>query len=446
MLHSTVKLRVAICGNGIGGLTHAYALSRFPSISVNVYESTPELSVFGAGIGMWPRTWAVLEAMGLADDMRKVSLSFPAQDKTLAFSFRRSDQAKGIEFLKMKGRGNLTTFHRGHFQGTVLRRLPPSCQIHYSKRLNSYSRDDNGPIRLHFQDGTTATCDVLVGADGIRSVTRSCLLLERSAVAQSKGRSPADTSQLDPEFSGWTAYRSLIPCDGLGTRGSDGISLPQHPVVYIGQNNFIIVYPVSFGQMINLVVFNLKKELQGSIYPGHWSENVGLNEVYSLTSFEKWEPEARAWLKLIQNPTKWAIHTVKPLSSYVFENVALLGDAAHACVPHQGTGAGQAIEDAYILAELLGHSSTTRDTIPRALRIYDSIRRPWTQEVANRAQLNGRYLALGLDGFDFDNSPVIDIERNLRKLGSLLMDNWKWSWETDVREVLQKAIERLEEV
>jgi salicylate hydroxylase len=102
------------------------------------------------------------------------------------------------------------------------------------------------------------------------------------------------------------------------------------------------------------------------------------------------------------------------------------------------------VKDAYVLAELLGHPSTTRDTIPRALSIYDSIRRPWTQDLAERARINGQCLALHLDNLDFENFSSNIIAHNLHKLGGVLVDNWKWAWETDARQMLHRAIEQLE--
>jgi salicylate hydroxylase len=88
---------------------------------------------------------------------------------------------------------------------------------------------------------------------------------------------------------------------------------------------------------------------------------------------------------------KWAIHTVKPLWSFVSNRVALIGDAAHAMAPHQGAGAGQSIEDAYVLPTLLGHSRTTLNTIPRALTIYDTVRQPFANKVAEQSRLNCQY-------------------------------------------------------
>ncbi|KAK1230959.1 hypothetical protein PQX77_005933 [Marasmius sp. AFHP31] len=413
-------------------------------MSVAIYEAAPKGIIYGAGIGMWPRTWEVLRKVGLADELKKVSLSFPADNDPLTFSFRKSDQREGIEFFNMQGRGSMRTFHRSDFQQKLLEHIPPHYRIQYAKRLKFFSRSRHGELDLHFEDGSYDTCDLLVGADGIGSPTRACVLREKVAEAQRHGRPRGEIDALldciRPQFSGYIAYRSVIPTQRL-----QGTALkPKSPVMYLGKNSSILAYPIALGQMMNLVVFGFDREAEGSAYRSQWSEQVDASEVYNITSFEKWEPEAQAWLECVHNPTKWAIHTVKPLPTFMSHNVALLGDAAHAFTPHQGTGAGQAIEDAYVLAELLGHPQTTREAISRTLRIYDSIRRPWVQEIAERARLNGHCLALDFEGFDFDNASSDAVAKQLRRMGDFLADNWRWCWDSSVQESLDAAIRLLE--
>jgi len=71
---------------------------------------------------------------------------------------------------------------------------------------------------LHFVDGSTAVCDILIGADGIKSVVRRCFLMERSEQAARAGRL-ADAEELlhgiNPTWTGIVAYRALIPTEKL---------------------------------------------------------------------------------------------------------------------------------------------------------------------------------------------------------------------------------------
>ncbi len=90
--------------------------------------------------------------------------------------------------------------------------------------------------------------------------------------------------------------------------------------------------------------------------------------------------------------------------------------------PQQASGAGQAIEDAFILATLLGHKLTNLSNVQTALRIYDEVRRPVAEEVAERSLVNGRLFGLQLPGLDADSEMV-----RLPEVGEAIKENWRWS-------------------
>lgn len=108
-------------------------------------------------------------------------------------------------------------FHRADFQSVLLKRL--GYPIHMSKRLASYDQSSSTePITLTFADQTTATCDLLVGADGINSAVRRTLF---SDIAESYAKS-GDESEAQriaeatkPVWSGQTAFRAVISADKL---------------------------------------------------------------------------------------------------------------------------------------------------------------------------------------------------------------------------------------
>ena len=100
---------------------------------------------------------------------------------------------------------------------------------------------------------------------------------------------------------------------------------------------------------------------------------------------------------MIDDPSMWAINTLKALPVALHGPVAIIGDAAHAMTPNQGSGAGQAIEDAYVLAALLTHPSVTRESIPRALKIYEKIRLPHGNDVQRRSRENGKLYEFAAD-------------------------------------------------
>jgi salicylate hydroxylase len=91
---------------------------------------------------------------------------------------------------------------------------------------------------------------------------------------------------------------------------------------------------------------------------------------------------------------RWGLYDREPLPHWTRGRLTLLGDAAHPMLPHVGQGANQAIEDAVALAAVLGHAD--HSSVPRALQIYESLRRERCGRVQHRARVNGaRYDASG---------------------------------------------------
>ncbi len=129
----------------------------------------------------------------------------------------------------------------------------------------------------------------------------------------------------------------------------------------------------------------------------------------------------------------WALFDMLPAPTYYKGNVVLLGDAAHASTPHQGAGAGQALEDAFILSMLLGDKKTRcAGDIPAAFGAYDTIRRPRSQKVVSTSRAAGATYALQGQARD-----------DLDKVGEELLQRYKWIWDEDMSIQAEHARELL---
>jgi salicylate hydroxylase len=117
--------------------------------------------------------------------------------------------------------------HRAEFHEVLLNHSSSHCRAVPSKRLESYTQRPGAPIQLRFQDGSTATCDILIGADGLKSAVRKTMLQEAALWAESQRRN-AEAAELrnscEARFSGVLSYRTLIPAARLSS------SSPQHRV------------------------------------------------------------------------------------------------------------------------------------------------------------------------------------------------------------------------
>ncbi|KAH8111717.1 FAD/NAD-binding domain-containing protein [Phellopilus nigrolimitatus] len=447
MSESISKFTIGICGGGIAGLTAAIALSRLSSkkdIRIDIYEAAQEFAEVGAGLVMWRRPWKVMKALGLEQELAKLTETPAGEDKPhLAFEMRKSDQEKGISFYDlMVPMGNIT-FHRADFLRILAEQLDPETTTsHFFRRLTSYSlpsaSSPSSPLILKFKDGTTASCDVLIGSDGIHSATRHTLLELAAKDAEADGAEDGVKAaavlrgMVEPVWSGSVAYRGIIPREKLEKLN------PNHRAMhtaqnYMGKNKHLIVFPISRGRLINVVAFCSWPEKEGTVFEGRTVEECTKSEL--LEQYVSWEDEVQQLLQCIDNPSRWAINALKGIPIYSHDRVALMGDAAHAMTPHQGSGAGQAIEDAYILASILTHQLTTLETLPASLKVYEAWRSRQNGKLYEFA--DPRFANLDLsDGANLSESDM----KKLLDVGDAVVENRKWAWTTDIEDDRNNAI------
>ncbi|KAJ6500108.1 FAD/NAD-P-binding domain-containing protein, partial [Mycena vitilis] len=414
------KFRVAICGGGIGGLCLAVALSRHAHIRVDVYEGAGRFKEIGAGVMIWARTWRILELLGIAPHFVKVTDSPPSPDVATGFEYRRSDRPDGFKWNFIAMPYGCIRFHRAHFLDAFVDQLPEGI-AHFGKRLVSYDKGASGEIGLAFADGTSAVCDLLVGCDGIKSVVRARMLRAKAA----EHAQPQLLSLIEPKWTGTIAYRGLIPSTELPYVDGERHNTLEKPMMYCGQDKHIVAYSISQGSVVNFVAFASELDKKNTDYGGEWVTDCTKDEV--LQCFAGWESEALMLLERVDNPTKWGIHHLETLPFFVADRVALLGDAAHGMTPHLGAGAGQAIEDAYVLANVLG--AATAGTLDAALEAYQRTRLPVANGVLTGAYQSGMM-------YEF-NSPFGD---EYSTLGPAIGRQWGFLTESTPEGEAEKAV------
>jgi salicylate hydroxylase len=122
-----------------------------------------------------------------------------------------------------------------------------------------------------------------------------------------------------------------------------------------------------------------------------------------------------------------------PIESYSFGSITLLGDAAHASTSHSGAGAGMAVEDAFILSELLSDACISQSDIPAALAAYDAVRRPRTQRLVQYSRESGTLFQMRHPG----------IQDDIEKIKEELRTRQRWIWDIDLDKHLEEAKKEL---
>ena len=135
-----------------------------------------------------------------------------------------------------------------------------------------------------------------------------------------------------------------------------------------------------------------------------------------------------------ENLSTWALWDMPPAPTYTTRNVCMMGDAAHATTPFQGSGAGQAIEDALVLETLLGKVEDPLQ-IPVAFSAYDQVRRPRTQKVVSTSREAGQVFAMRAEG----------IGKDVEKMARNLETRMHWIWGRDLGAQNREAVRLFEE-
>ncbi|WP_206665529.1 salicylate 1-monooxygenase [Jejubacter calystegiae] len=410
-------LQVAIAGGGIAGVTLALALSRLPHISLSLYESAHGFSEVGAGISIGPNAVRILDWLGVGDAYREAADSLAPPWRDIWFEWRTAASADLIGTTLAPPVGQ-SSIHRADLLDLLTEKLP-SASLHFNKRIIDARTGADGRVSLEFSDGSRACCDLLIGADGIHSALRNIVLTERGL------------ARVDPLFTGTLAWRGLIETETLNRRfdwsGFDRrlIDIPQ---MHLGDNAHILTFPVKKGALINVVAFRTDPARRHVALAPDEPWVTGVSRPQLMAEFEGWSAPVRTILSAIKRPSRWALHELPPLETWHTGHIALIGDAAHAMLPHQGAGAGQGIEDAWFLSRLLSAPTLTRRDIPVVLRQYDALRRPRATAVQRTSSEAG-------DLYEMRSLAA----RQRPQLEHQLATRFDWLWQHDLRRDLERA-------
>ena len=155
--------------------------------------------------------------------------------------------------------------------------------------------------------------------------------------------------------------------------------------MWLGKAKHFLVYPLRAGALINYVGFVPADAEMKELMKESWSAPGDADAL--RREFADWDPRIGVLLRSVQKTFRSALYDRDPLPTWSRGRLTLLGDAAHAMLPHLGQGANQSIEDGMALATIL--SSVSRATAPGALLAYERLRRERAASVQTGARKNG---------------------------------------------------------
>ena len=423
MLASQPKpFKIAIVGGGLGGLALAVGLRR-RNVPFHIYEAAPKFDEIGAGVAFASNTVRALKLINpdLEAGVERCATHSSSSDNPdvwLRYMYgvnsRNGNRRKAGDHMfdiKAPGFGQLFV-HRARFLDELVRLLPQSSAS-FRKSLKHIEEVDCG-VGLNFGDGTEVKADAVVGCDGIRSRVREILL-------------GTDNTKSYPTFADAYAYRGLAPMDLAKN------VLGEHAVnghLWMCYNKYCITYPVDGGRFLNMVAITST----GTGWEGsEWRMRTTHEEM--MKDFADVGDTLRKLIDRIAKPTRWALFDMPPIPTYHRQGrIVLLGDSAHAATPHQGNGAGMAMEDACVLSHLIGKAQRAED-LKSAFAAYQSVRKPRVEKLVATSRETGL-----IDMFKHESigdDPV--------KAAENMQERYKWIWNLDIENHVRCAEKNIDE-
>jgi salicylate hydroxylase len=348
------ELRVGIIGGGIGGLALAGTLVGL-GIETHLFERAPAFGEVGAGLQMTPNAVKVLRELGLWSEIHRVSFQ---PQSIVGRNWRTGHEIFRTPLMAECPRLYHAEFfhiHRADLHRILLSLLPPSCRT-LSAQCVSVSQTDESAT-AHFADGRTFEADLIVGADGLQSVVRKTLFGDDA-----------------PRFTGNMCWRALIPFEEQPLE-----MVSPDASFWLGPQGHVVTYYVSAGRAVNVVAI---READSWVEES-WNAPSDREEL--LAGYPHWHPNVLKLFSKAENIFKWGLFDRDPMTTWSAGRITLLGDAAHPMLPFLSQGAAMAIEDGYVLAQVLA----AVNGIEAALKRYEALRLPRTSRVQLESRKRG---------------------------------------------------------
>ncbi|MEP0914523.1 FAD-dependent urate hydroxylase HpxO [Leptolyngbya sp. GB1-A1] len=341
------QLKIVIIGAGIGGLTAGVALSR-AGFEVEIYDRVRELRPAGAAISVWSNGVKVLNSLGLGQPMAQIG----GLMERMEYRTQNGDLLNAIDLAPLVQTVGQRPYPvaRTDLQTMLLNAFPGEVKL--NARCVGVEETETG-VTAVFEDGHRATGDLVIAADGVRSVLREFVL----------GHS------VEPIYGGYVNWNGLVPI-------SADLAPSDTWAIYVGDFKRASMMPVAGNRFYFFFDVPMPKE-----------KTSELGEIRSDLSqfFLGWADPVQRLIERLNPETtnRVLIHDVGPIDRMVRGRVALLGDSAHATCPDLGQGGCQAMEDAYVLTQFL---LTTNLSVQDALHRYEADRHPRTCAIVQKAR------------------------------------------------------------
>ncbi|AMN39275.1 FAD-dependent monooxygenase [Rhodoplanes sp. Z2-YC6860] len=342
-------LKIGINGGGVGGMAAAIAL-RQAGHDVLVFEQASSFARVGADINLTPNSVRALAGLGVVAALEQTAARPTHRISRMWDSGQETSRLEMADTAQQRYGAPQLTIHRADLIHALKEKLPADV-IRLGRRVVAIGLDHDKPS-VSFADGSRETVDVLVGADGIHSPTRTALF-----------------GPEHPQFTGLVSYRSVVDSSRLSIPNMEAFTKWWGPTPDLQ----IVTFPLNRGRE----TFVFSTTPQKDWLHESWTMAGDVNELRA--AYVNFHPEARALLDACTEVVKSALYVRDPLPRWSSGCITLLGDACHPMTPFMAQGAAMAIEDAVVLGRAM--TGVGFDGVKAALARYEHARRDRTARV-----------------------------------------------------------------
>ncbi len=353
-----MKKKLAIIGAGIAGLTLANLIKKNSDHEFMLYEKQESLSLEeGYGIQLSTNSIKILNTIGFKN-INNDKIFHPAG---VDFYNIKNEKICNLDLTQFNSRENkYTTLQRS----TLIEFLKNDIytqHLRFGKRIKEVS-ELKGKVLIKFDDNTNDLVDIVVGADGIFSNTRSFFEKKKN----------------EPKFKKAIAIRTILKAKSEFKIEKDNISL------IMGKNCHIVVYPVNKNKELNFICIIRDKK-----YDPDKIQTLVDKVISQNSNFEK---------VFNEDLKSWPLYSTPKILPSTNNKVFYIGDAFNGFLPTLAQGAGQSIESAYELFNLIKKDDA-------------DIQNSYFKERSKRAKIVKKRSNLNFFIFHF-SSPVMQKIRN----------------------------------
>ncbi|MBW9120287.1 FAD-dependent urate hydroxylase HpxO [Microbacterium trichothecenolyticum] len=351
-------MKIMIIGAGVGGTSAGIALKNLGH-DVVIYDKMRENRPVGAALSLWSNGVKVLNWLGLG---REVAALGGRMDHMAYLDGHTGEQLCRFSLEPVTRQTGQRPYPvaRADLQALLMRTFGME-RIHLGMQMVAVS-DDGHTVTATFADGSTDTADMLIGADGARSITRDHVT-----------RDGGDTPRIERTYSGYTNFNGLIPADPR-------IGPADQWTTYVAEGKRAAVMPIEGDRFY--FWFDVP---QPAGLPYDRSDGTAP----LVAAFGGWAPGVQALLGAIDpevSLNRVEIWDIDPFPTWARGRVAILGDAAHNTAPDIGQGACSALEDTFALAIAV---ATNTVSVEDTLRRYERSRTERAGDLVLRARKRG---------------------------------------------------------